>query len=55
MARGLRHTEATVLREKFMSDLTGWQITGIVVLALIVLGLLFNIKDIVRYIKIRSM
>jgi hypothetical protein len=38
-----------------MSDLTGWQITGIVVLALIVLGLLFNIKDIVRYIKIRSM
>jgi hypothetical protein len=44
-----------VLQEEAMSDLNGWQIAGIVVLALIVLGLLFNMKDIARYIKIRSM
>ena len=54
-ARGLRQTGATVLQEEAMSDLNGWQIAGIVVLALIVLGLLLNMKDIVRYIKIRSM
>ena len=44
-----------MLQEEAMSDLNGWQIAGIVVLALIVLGLLFNMKDIVRYMKIRSM
>jgi hypothetical protein len=38
-----------------MNDLNGWQIAGIVVLALIVLGLLFTMKDIIRYIKMRSM
>lgn len=33
----------------------GWEIAGIIIVALIVLMILFNIKDLIRYIKIRSM
>lgn len=32
-----------------------WEIVGIVILALIVVMFLFNVKDLIRYIKIRSM
>jgi len=35
--------------------MNGWQITGCVVLAIIVLLVLLNIKDIARYIRIRSL
>lgn len=35
--------------------MNGWEIFGVVVLALIVLGVLVNLKDIIRYLKIRSM
>ena len=35
--------------------MSGWTIFGIVVLALIVFGILVNLKDIKRYLKIRSM
>jgi len=38
-----------------MNDLSGWEIFGIVVLALIVLAVLFNLRDIMRYLRIRSM
>lgn len=35
--------------------MNGWEIAGIVILALIVLAVLINMKDLVRYIKIRNM
>jgi hypothetical protein len=35
--------------------MSGWQIFGLVVLGVIVLGLLFNARDIARYFRIRSM
>lgn len=35
--------------------MSGWEIFGLVVLAVIVLGVLVNLKDIIRYLKIRSM
>ena len=35
--------------------MSGWAIFGIVVLALIVFGILVNLKDIKRYLRIRSM
>lgn len=35
--------------------MSGWEIFGIIVLALIVLFLLLNAKDIARYLRIRSM
>ena len=38
-----------------LSDVNGWGITGIVIGILVVIAILFNIKDIARYIKISSM
>jgi len=35
--------------------MNGWQIAGLVVLVLIVLGVLVNARDIARYLRIRSM
>ncbi len=35
--------------------MSGWEIAGIIILALIVIGILFNIKDLIRYLKIRAM
>ena len=35
--------------------MSGWMIFGIIVLAVIVLGILVNLRDIKRYLKIRSM
>lgn len=35
--------------------MNGWWIVGIVVLAIIVIGLAVNAKDIKRYMRIRSM
>jgi hypothetical protein len=35
--------------------MNGWQIFGWVVLAIVVLLVLLNIKDLLRYIRIRSM
>lgn len=35
--------------------MSGWWIFGLIVLALIVLAILPNLKDIIRYIKIRQM
>jgi hypothetical protein len=36
-------------------QMSGWEIFGWVVVALIVLALLFNLRDILRYLRIRSM
>ena len=38
-----------------MSEMSGWEIFGIVVAALIVLAVLWNLRDILRYLRIRSM
>jgi len=35
--------------------MSGWEIAGIIILALIVGLILFNLKDLIRYIKISSM
>jgi hypothetical protein len=35
--------------------MNGWGVFGVVVLAVIVLGVLVNARDIARYFKIRSM
>jgi hypothetical protein len=35
--------------------MNGWEIAGIVIVAIIILFLLFNAKDLYRYIKISSM
>lgn len=35
--------------------MSGWMIFGIIVLAVFVLGILVNLRDIKRYLKIRSM
>ena len=35
--------------------MNGWAITGWVVLAIVVLLVLLNIKDLVRYLRIRSL
>jgi hypothetical protein len=35
--------------------MSGWEIFGIVVVALVVLALLWNARDIARYLRIRSM
>jgi hypothetical protein len=35
--------------------MTGWQISGLVVLGVIVLGVLLNARDLARYFRIRSM
>lgn len=35
--------------------MSGWQIFGLIVLAVIVIGVLVNLRDIIRYLKIRSM
>lgn len=35
--------------------MSGWGIFGLVVLAVIVIVVLLNLKDIIRYLKIRSM
>ena len=35
--------------------MSGWEIAGIIILALIVMLILFNLKDLIRYIKIRAM
>jgi hypothetical protein len=35
--------------------MNGWGIVGVVVLAIVVLGVLANARDIARYLKIRSM
>jgi hypothetical protein len=37
------------------AKMNGWEIAGVVILAIIVLELLINIKDLFRYIKISSM
>ncbi len=35
--------------------MSGWEIAGIIILALIVGLIVFNLKDLIRYIKISSM
>jgi hypothetical protein len=35
--------------------MNGWEIFGIVVAALIVIAILFNLRDLIRYLKIRAM
>jgi hypothetical protein len=38
-----------------LGELSGWEIFWVVVLAVIVLAVLFNLRDILRYLRIRSM
>ncbi len=35
--------------------MTGWEVIGIVVALFIVIGLVTNLRDIIRYFRIRSM
>ncbi len=35
--------------------MSGWEIAGIIILALIVIVILANLKDLIRYMKIRAM
>jgi hypothetical protein len=35
--------------------MNGWEIFGIVVAALIVIAIPFNLRDLIRYLKIRAM
>ena len=37
------------------NNMSGWEIFWVVVLAVIVLAVLFNLRDILRYLRIRSM
>lgn len=35
--------------------MSGWEIAGIIILALMVILILANLKDLIRYMKIRAM